>query len=61
MQGVLTLFHGCFSRFLNCAHRTKWGNASHLGPWQTSMIEFFCDSSLHLKAVNYFCKKLHRR
>ena len=26
----LTLLHGCFSRFLNCANGTKTRNASHM-------------------------------
>ena len=26
----ITLLHGCFSRFLNCANGTKWCKASHL-------------------------------
>ena len=26
----VTLFHGCFSRFLNCTNGTKSGNASHI-------------------------------
>ena len=28
--GVLTLLHGCFSRFLNCTNATKSRNASHM-------------------------------
>ena len=33
----------------------------YLGPYQTSMMDHFFESSLRLKSVNYFRKKLHRR
>ena len=36
----LTLLHGCFSRFLNCANGTKSRNASHLFLVQFSAILF---------------------
>ena len=30
LQDFLTLFHGCFLRFLNCTNDTKSRNASHM-------------------------------
>ena len=30
----VTLFHGCFSRFLNCTNGTNLRNVSHLLKWQ---------------------------
>ena len=35
----LTLLHGCFSRFLNCANGTKSRNASHLPSAKTNTCE----------------------
>ena len=34
----VTLLHGCFSRFLNCAHATKSRNASHVTYTSTSFM-----------------------
>ena len=30
LQAEVTLFHGCFSHFLNCAHDTKSRNTPHI-------------------------------
>ena len=46
---------------------SQWGNMvlikteAYLGPSCKSTMELFRKNSERLKAVNYFCKNLHRR
>ena len=34
----LTLLHGCFSRFLNCANGTKSCNAQHIAKLESALL-----------------------
>ena len=43
---LVTLLHGCFSRFLNCTHGIKSRNAPR--------ILFFCERSLGFHLVSYW-------
>ena len=49
----LTLLHGCFSCFLNCANDIKSRNASHLRPCKLSMAKILAKI---VRAQNFFEK-----
>ena len=49
----VTILHGCFSRFLNCANGTKSRNTSHLNVWtpQSKTNEFYwVEVGAHIKS-----------
>ena len=53
----VTLLHGCFSCFLNCANDTKWRNASNYIGYSWWGDYWNCASKLHLPNYKEWIQK----
>ena len=52
-EAKVTVLHGCFSRFLNCAYCTKSRNASHITDFFRTLLR--ADSKVTTCYCDIFC------